>query len=252
MVVLLWPVLGDNFLVRIVSLTLADVAQASADLRALKSEGRCMEDVAARACRYLYENLLQDEGLPASSLVRFFVTHPYGQLPPELQSFARTVLQSAEPVSNTRCLTLLGTAGETPQWNSRQTSLGHRAIPLQSEQVVASFPMISNLVSQFGLGVQSLIEPSPSFFREQGGRSFNVFHVPAALGSPLVPAQADFVIPYRIKSVLGFGGPLPSGDIFAMILFTKVVLSHDIAELFKPISLSLKLAVIEYAGQVFA
>jgi hypothetical protein len=52
--------------------------------------------------------------------------------------------------------------------------------------------------------------------------------------------------------VLGLGGPLPSGDIFAMILFTKVVLSHDVAELFKPLSLSLKLAVLEHAHQVFA
>lgn len=151
-----------------------------------------------------------------------------------------------------RCLTLLGTAGEVPQWNFRQNSQGHKAIPLHSEQFVASFPMISNLVNQFGLGIKRLIEPSPSFFREQGGRSFNVFHLPVALGSPLVPAQNDFVVPYRIQTVLGLGGPLPSGDIFAMILFTKVVLSHDIAELFKPLSLSLKLAVVEHTQQVFA
>lgn len=233
-------------------MTLADVAQVSADLRALKADARCMEDVAVRACRYLYDNLLHDEGHRACALVRLFVTHPYGQLPAELQSSARGALRNAEPSSNMRCLTLLGTSGEAPQWNSRQTSLGHKAIPLYSEQVVASFPMISNLVNQFGMEIKSLIEPSPSFFREQGGRNFNVFHVPAALGSPLVPAQADFVVPYGIRSVLGFGGPLPSGDIFATILFTKVVLSHDIAELFKPLSLSLKLAVIEHAQQVFA
>lgn len=211
-----------------------------------------MEDVATRSCRYLYENFLHDEGYPACALVRFFVTHPYGQLPVQLQAFARGVLRDIEPSPGMRCLTLLGTAGEMPQWNSRDTSLGHKAIPLHSEEFVASFPMISNLVNQFGLEIKRLIDPSPSFFREQGGRSFNVFHLPAALGSPLVPAQADFVVPYRIQSVLGFGGPLPSGDIFAMILFTKVVLSNDIAELFKPLSLSLKLALIEHAQQVFA
>jgi DNA-binding NtrC family response regulator len=84
------------------------------------------------------------------------------------------------------------------------------------------------------------------------GPTVEIWHLPAALGSPLVPAQKDFVVPYRIQTVLGFGGPLPSGDIFAMILFTKVVLSHDTAELFKPLSLSLKLAVLEHAQQVFA
>jgi len=211
-----------------------------------------MEDVAGLACRLLYQNLLCDEVHPACALVRFFITHPYDQLPVELKAFAHGVLHDAEPLSNTRCLTLLGTAGEAPQWNSRQTSLGHKAIPLYSRQIVASFPMISNLVSQFGMDIEAVVKPSASFFREQGGHNFNVFHVPSALGSPLVPAQADFVVPYGIQSVLGFGGPLPSGDIFAMILFAKVTISQEIAELFKPISLSLKLAVIEHAQQVFA
>jgi len=245
-------VLADNLRMRLGALTLADIAQASTQLRTLSTGGNCMEDVGTRACRYLYENLLNDEGHPACALVRFFVTHAYGQLPAELQAFARGVLSNFEPSSSTRCLTLLGTAGDEPQWNSRHTSLGHKAIPLPSEQMVAAFPMISNLVNQFGLEVKSLIAPSPTFFREQGGRSFNVFHLPSALGSPLVPAQSDFVVPYRIRTVLGFGGPLPSGDIFATILFTKVVLPLDIAELFKPVSLSLKLALLEHAQQVFA
>ena len=52
-------------------------------------------------------------------------------------------------------------------------------------------------------------------------KTYNVFHVPEAFDNPLIPAQEDFVLPYRIKSVLGFGGLLPSGDIFAVILFLK-------------------------------
>jgi hypothetical protein len=238
--------------VKATALTLVDVAQVSAYLRALKTETSCMEEAATRSCRYLYENLLHDDGAPACALVRFFVTHPYGQLPAELQAFARGVRRDVVPSPGTRCLTLLGTAGDMPQWNSRTTSLGHKVIPLHSEEFVTSFPMIANLVNQLGLEIKRVIDPSPSFFREQGGRSFNVFHVPAALGSPMVPAQADFVVPHRIQTVLGFGGPLPSGDIFVVILFTKVVVSHDIAELFKPLSLSLKLAVVQHAQQVFA
>ena len=243
---------ADNIHVKAAALTLADIAQLSVYLRKLNTETRCMEDVAAHSCRYLYENLLQDEGSPACALVRFFVTHPYGQLPAELQAFARSVLRDIEPSPAMRCLTLLGTAGEMPQWNSRQTSRGHKTIPLHSEKFVTAFPMISNLLNQLGLEIERVVHPSADFFREQGGRSFNVFHVPSALGSPLVPAQADFVVPYRIQSVLGFGGLLPSGDIFAVILFTKLCLSQDIAELFKPLSLSLKLAVMEHAQQVFA
>ena len=234
------------------ALTLADIAQMSAYLRNLKAGVSCLEDVAIRACRYFFENLVCDEGRPACVLVRFFVTYPYGRLPSELQAIARGAIGNTEAPPDMRCLTLLGTAGEMPQWNSRHTSMGHKAIPFHSEEFVKSSPMISALASQFGLEIQGLINPSPEFFRERGERSFNVFYVPSARDSPMVPAQEDFVVPFGIQSALGFGGLLPSGDIFAMVLFTKVALSHDIAELFKPVSLSLKLAVLEHASRVFA
>jgi len=38
-------------------------------------------------------------------------------------------------------------------------------------------------------------------------QTFNVFHIPSALGSPFVPAQ-DFVKQYEVQSVLGCGGRL--------------------------------------------
>ncbi len=235
------------------TLTLGEMVQIGARLRNLKTGTTCLEDVATGACQYLYRNLSGDQNQRACPLVRFFITHPYGQLPLDLQDFARAALHDVEePSLGMRCLVLLGTAGDLPEWNSRAHSNGHKAIPLVSEEAVKSFPMISNLANQFGLEGKNLIHPSPDFFLDQAGRSFNVFYVPTALDSPLIPAQQNFVVPHNIQSVIGFGGPLPSGDIFAMILFTRIVLSHDIAELFKPVSLSLKLAAIEHSDRIFA
>jgi len=83
--------------------------------------------------------------------------------------------------------------------------------------------------------------------------NFNVFHVPEAQGSPYVPAQKEFVIPYGVKSVVGFGGLLPTGDLFAVILFSRVHVPHESAQLFKTLALSTKLAMVSVAEtRVFA
>ncbi len=82
---------------------------------------------------------------------------------------------------------------------------------------------------------------------------YNVFYVPQAVGSPLVPHQDDFVIPCSIQSVLGFGGLLPSGNLFAIVLFSKVPLPRETANLFKTLALSVKLAILPFDGRaVFA
>jgi two-component system, NtrC family, sensor kinase len=83
--------------------------------------------------------------------------------------------------------------------------------------------------------------------------TFNVFHVPEAKGSSYIPAQRDFVIPYSVCSVVGFGGLLPDGELFATILFSRVPVARGIADLFRPLALNLKLAMLPFVGRkVFA
>jgi hypothetical protein len=83
-------------------------------------------------------------------------------------------------------------------------------------------------------------------------RTFNVFHVADALGSPMVPAQQEFIAPEGIRSCLGFGGMLPEGNLFAVILFSRVRIPGETASMFKPLSLSVKAALLPYAFNVFA
>ena len=167
-----------------IKFTIADSSYMTEYIRKLRVNTISMEDTATQICKYLYENLMDEEGNPACSLVRFFITYPYHLLPPKLQAFAQKQLQAIKAHSEIRCLTLLGTAGEIPEWNSRESSNGHQAIPLISEEVVKAFPMISNMVKQFGLDVKKFIKPSANFFLEHGEHLFNAFYVPVALNSP--------------------------------------------------------------------
>jgi hypothetical protein len=72
-----------------------------------------------------------------------------------------------------------------------------------------------------------------------------VFHVEDALGSPYIPAQ-EFVTSFGIKSVLGFGGILGTGDLFAVILFATVHVPASAADRFRTLALDVKGAFSRY------
>ena len=152
-----------------------------------------------------------------------------------------------------KCLTLLATVGDQPQWNSRANSQGHMAIPLASEQVIASIPMISRLVSQFGLDVSAVVKPEPGLIGDLAQKTYNTFYIEQAAGSQYIPAQDEFVIPFGIQSALGFGGILTSGELFAVIMFSKTPIPAATAENLKALAPKVKEAVLSFVGaKVFA
>ena len=65
--------------------------------------------------------------------------------------------------------------------------------------MVAGIPMISRLLTQFGLDVGSVMRPDPMLIGDRPSKTYNTFYVLEAVGSPYIPAQDDFVIPNRIK-----------------------------------------------------
>jgi len=81
--------------------------------------------------------------------------------------------------------------------------------------------MFLPLIEQFGMKVDMLIKPDQKFLLDLEQRAYNVYYVPEALGNPYIPAQKGFIVPYRIRSILGFGGLLPSGDMFAVPMFLQ-------------------------------
>jgi signal transduction histidine kinase/CheY-like chemotaxis protein len=234
--------------------TLPDLTEALGTLRKLGLGAVSMEETATRMVRFIQEGFLdRDTGSRSCALVRFFVTRPYGMLDAELQSLARTMLGDIPALPTHKCLVLLGTAGEQPAWNVRQHSQRHQVFPLPSEQIVSSLPMISQLMAQLGIDVRCVLRPDPTTLLVAEQQTYNVFHVAVAQGSPHIPAQQSFVIPYHIKSVLGFGGLLPSGELFTLILFSRTIISQDTALLFRPCALAAKAALLPFDrdGRIF-
>jgi hypothetical protein len=233
---------------------LSDMIQLGTALRRLQSDSSSMEETASAIVKFLYNHLADPQtGGKNCALVRFFKTQRFQDLPSDLQDFATNAARGGSAVlADTRCLTLLATAGNQPQWNSRTESAGHQAIPLATEEVVRQAPMVAQLIQQIGLDIAQVIGPNPALMIDVDQQNYNVFHVPDALGSPHVPAQ-NFVRESGIRSVLGFGGLLPSGDLFAVILFSRVYIPRETAEMFRTLALGIKLAVLPFArGPVFS
>jgi len=226
----------------------SDMIASSAELRRLGDAATSFEDVATRVVRHLHETLCADDGSPATVLVRCYKTHAAELLDPPSRRFADQVLGGLT-APGTKCLTLFGTVGVEPAWCDRTASVHHRAIPLPSAELVERFPMISGLMTQMGVDVPQLLEGEPSAtVTATDGTPYNVFHVRDAAGSPFVPEQAGFVELYGVRSALGFGGDLATGDIFAVILFSRVAIPARTAALFRALALAVKIAVMPFAA----
>jgi len=227
---------------------LGDMLKCSMRLRETAADAPTLESSAQRVCRFFYDELTDRAGQRQCALVRCYKTHEFASLEPDLQSFARAAMGLENPKPDMKCLTLMATVGETAAWNSRFLSRGHRAIPLPSPEIVEKAPMIAQLIKELGLDLSEVLRPSPDVVRELAGKRHGVFHVENAVGSPYIPAQEEFVKRYGVKSVLGFGGMLPNGELFAVILFANVTVSAASADRFRSLALDVKSGFSRFAA----
>jgi len=241
--------------VDLASFSLGDMLRCGPAIRDAAAGAQSMEAAADAIVRH-FATLFRDPATdaPQCALVRFFKTHPYRTLEPPLQEVARTFMSTMgdgtlEP--ETKCLTLLATAGQRPEWDDRHRSRAHRTIPLPSAKVVERAPMIAQLIRQLGIDVSTVLGAPHELLRMES-RTYNVFYVDQAAGSEFIPAQQEFVIPYGIKSVVGFGG-LIGEELFAVILFATVSIPPESAERFRALALDVKRAVYRIPeSRVFA
>ena len=109
--------------------------------------------------------------------------------------------------------------------------------------------MVRQLIQQMGLELRTVLQPDPAVVMDMTQKTYNVFHIPEATGSRYIPAQDDFVIPFGVRSVVGFGGILPSGNLFVIIMFSKVPVPKQTADMFRSLALSVKIAVLPFDGK---
>lgn len=223
------------------SFDVISVLEAGSELRAVTRGTSSAEESARAVVDYLrsaFVNNVNDR--PAFELVRFYKTIRCGDLPTPLQDAARAASSDSRSLHASPCLTLLATAGSRPSWNDRHQSSRHRAIPLESVEAVAQMPMVAGLLDSLGVDVTHLTEDAPMEFEASTG----VFFVPHAIDSALIPAQAEFVLPFGIESVVGFGGRLPDGSAFAIVAFSSVPIEASSVPAFEAMGLSATLAML--------
>lgn len=229
-------------------LTVDDVVAINEQIRDATNETKTMADAAQAVAELLYDVLVLENGEPACALIRVYATVRSGNLPDELRDLVDAGRAGHDPRPH---LTLLGTAGSAPAWNDRRASAAHRAIPLDHSSILAEqAPMIAGLLSQLGVDIDAFLELEESRARVLQHQEYGIFHVQRAVASPLIPAQ-DFVSAYNVHSVIGCGGGLPSGEVFALVLFTRATVDFRAAELFRTVAYGLKAALVPFTFKVF-
>ena len=226
--------------------TVGSMLRAGIAIRRTVRSAESLEGAAGLIVRYLYDHCVTPAGDRSCALVRFYKTHRYGAMAPALQRFAAAQLGDIPPRASMRCLTLLATVGDEPEWNARQRSKGHQAIPLPSAEAVQAAPMILQLVKELGLDVETLVSSASPQVRGTDARTYDVFHVEQALGSPFIPAQREFVERYGVASVVGFGGLLRSGELFVLMLFSRETIPVRSATRFRTIALDVRSSLFAF------
>ena len=229
----------------------ADLVLCGAAVARAASARTTLASAAEAVVRHLHDHLWDaDANRRATVLVRFYRTHALGELDPDQRRLATAALDR-EPWDSMKCLVLTATAGLEPRWNSVAHSAGHRVIPLPSARAVARLPMVAALMEELGVAVAEVGGMGSGAVRPaSAGARAAIFHVPEARGSRHIPAQRDFVEPYGVRSVVGFGGSLRSGDFWTVILFSRVPVGGEVARGFRFISADIKMAILPVLAPV--
>jgi hypothetical protein len=203
-----------------------------------------LEEAAQRFCDILYTTFEE-----STVLVRVFATVPFAALPSTNRSFveqlvgahARDVLGPKTPV-----LSLLGSRGGVPRWNSRHLSEGHVGIPLASADFVEAIPMIASLVKQLGLAIDRAQDVETAIVTQSLGKIAGVFYVDDAATAVdskgrHVIAAGEFVQEHGVRTVFGFGGAYGlTGTFIVAVVFTRESVGRAQAERFMRLANQLK------------
>src|SRR5438105_8137317 len=142
----------------------------------------CLQEDAQECVSFIYEEVKD-----SLALIRFYATVPFKQLPSPDKSFVLN-LALANRVADllqedTLVLSLLGTRGDTADWNDRYKSKNHLGIPLIASSSVEAIPMVSQLMKDMGIGLSWLDNKDTGIVVKTLGKIAGVFYVREAATS---------------------------------------------------------------------
>ena len=212
--------------------SLKNAVECASALCQLCEESVTMKESADKIVQYLYKQLRDSTTQDYfCTRVCFFKTHPYEDLDPQFAESARQ-LNNGKPLSpTTKCWTLLASTGTEIEPAQNQ------AIPLTDEEAIANTPLLLPLIEQFDIEPEQLLgNPAPSRLSAIEENSTHVFYLP-----PATPEG---------KYIFGFGSFLPSGQLFAALLFTPYRIPKNTREILPLLALNLKLALLPFQGKM--
>ncbi|MGK5496804.1 SpoIIE family protein phosphatase [Streptomyces sp. URMC 125] len=218
--------------------SLSEMVRCGAELRNSPRGAASWEEAAQAVVDFLYRNMTDGEGRGACPLVRLFATRRWSALSPEDR--AAVPPWPASPPPGARCLTLVASCGSYPRWEDPATGVERLVLPVPSREAAREVPLLSRLVDRIGVGAGTEGAPPPS-------ARFEVIHVAEDARMRELWGE-EFVEEYGIRSVLAFGGPLPDGELFAVVLFSRVPLPARTAELFRTVAISTRTALLPFGG----
>ncbi|MBT6047768.1 MAG: PAS domain S-box protein, partial [Candidatus Scalindua sp.] len=230
--------------ININKLTLAKVCELSPFIKEKCKGTLTLEETAQELMKTLYQTFISDNGESAIVLTRFFKSCSYCDLPGDIQDDikqkeGRTIIPPQD-----KYLTLLGTWGDLEEWRQREKSENYKAFSLNDSQVLYKFPMLSAVFSQIGFKIPTAREPDKSIIVDKQDVDYGLFYVEDTKDNKLVPKQAEFVVPFGVKSAIGFGGHYVSTDVYATIIFFRENVSLRIAKLFLSLDPAIKLLTL--------
>ena len=204
-----------------------------------------------------FASIVREHFKESSPLVRLFITSRYDGLPENIRELARTAAAQTELGPSTIVLTLFGTSGARPEWESRRTSATHKVIPLASRAFVDGIPMVASLLAELDLPIEAGDAEALSG-RVLAGGWYGIFFVKDARstldssGRHIIPSQA-FVSEEGIRSVWGIGVAYPNGAVATLLGFTREDLDRSSIEALVPLMRTFKVASsgLVTAGRMF-
>ncbi|MBM4054944.1 MAG: PAS domain S-box protein [Planctomycetes bacterium] len=206
----------------------------------------CLEEVAQEFTKIFYESFTTDSGKNPFVLVRFFNTCSYHNLPEDIRAYIQSEEQKKKPLPEDRYLTLMGTYGDREEWRSRKDSKNYQAFFLSDPQFHAKFPMFSAVFRQIGIEILSGSQLDMSILIKERHKQLSAFCVENAVGSNLIPKQSEFVEPFAIQSVFGFGGIYPTGNVYIIAIFSREKINKETASLFLSLNPVVKQITLPY------
>ncbi|MDE3038986.1 MAG: sensor histidine kinase [Nitrospirota bacterium] len=237
-----------SHLMSLTTLSLVDVARLIARVRHLASHSSTIESFAQQLMQSFQETFrTSPAGDPEMVLSRCFVAQPFTEVASDVKTWLQVGQRRTPEPSAALCLSLMGSAGVVEGWNDASRSSRYRAIPVEADRFATRFPMFAEVFRQVGISIDKP-RLGEGMTIGSAGTGCNVFHVPVALGSPYVPAQEEFVKPFGVRSVVGFGGWYGQGLYFLVILFSKVAILPRSVELLRLLALSVRVGFNTVSG----